>query len=394
MIFRYKEEEKKLRFCLLFSKWPIHRSWAMLRYRVFPNTFPSRYFLSQLDYTRCYHISSTTVWPTPKGILFPMDPLVYLSLASKQMSKWNGLLTQSCNIGCFAFLTKYPELTFDYWAKKYGSLYSLWLGNQLFVIVTDPNIVKDLMVTNGGVFSSRKEMFLKSQTIFAGRGVTATPYDNRWWVLHVHQAGAYSQSIRRKHRRLANIWLHKPAVVRYTSILDHEATVMVQSLHHYGQGGALPINPQPHAFRCTLNDMLRVTFGIRTDTIDDPLVARALWLSREFMWVIFPSASLLMIEYSVRLGTVQVLSPISQTLFPSSRKFPGITWRFAVRSSMPTLSRHMVACSSTLTPAWNGVKMSPIALQNTFSRHGKRKNSIIWTCPSFAPDLWSAALKQ
>jgi len=77
-------------------------------------------------------------------------------------------------------LTKYPELTFDYWAKKYGSLYSLWLGNQLFVIVTDPNIVKDLMVTNGGVFSSRKEMFLKSQTIFAGRGVTATPYDNRW----------------------------------------------------------------------------------------------------------------------------------------------------------------------------------------------------------------------
>ena len=87
---------------------------------------------------------------------------------------------QSCNIGCFAFLTKYPELTLDYWAKKYGSLYSLWLGNQLFVIVTDPNIVKDLMVTNGGVFSSRKEMFLKSQTIFAGRGVTATPYDNRW----------------------------------------------------------------------------------------------------------------------------------------------------------------------------------------------------------------------
>ena len=91
------------------------------------------------------------------------------------------------------------------------------------------------------------------------------------------------KSIRRKHRRLANIWLHKPAVVRYTSILDHEATVMVQSLHHYGQGGALPINPQPHAFRCTLNDMLRVTFGIRTDTINDPLVARALWLSREFM---------------------------------------------------------------------------------------------------------------
>lgn len=30
------------------------------------------------------------------------------------------------------------------------------------------------MVTNGAIFSSRKEMFLKSQIIFAGRGITAT----------------------------------------------------------------------------------------------------------------------------------------------------------------------------------------------------------------------------
>ena len=29
-----------------------------------------------------------------------------------------------------------------------------------------PHIVKGLMVTNGAFFSSRKEMFLKSQTIF------------------------------------------------------------------------------------------------------------------------------------------------------------------------------------------------------------------------------------
>ena len=30
------------------------------------------------------------------------------------------------------------------------------------------------MVTNGAVFSSRKEMFLKSKKIFVGRGITAT----------------------------------------------------------------------------------------------------------------------------------------------------------------------------------------------------------------------------
>ena len=42
----------------------------------------------------------------------------------------------------------------DYWYKKFGPLYSLWLGNQLFVIITDPGITKDLFVTNGAVFSS------------------------------------------------------------------------------------------------------------------------------------------------------------------------------------------------------------------------------------------------
>jgi hypothetical protein len=66
-------------------------------------------------------------------------------------------------VGSFPFLTDYPELTLDHWAKKFGSLYSLWLGDQLFMVISDPNIVKDLMVTNGAIFSSRKEMFLKSR---------------------------------------------------------------------------------------------------------------------------------------------------------------------------------------------------------------------------------------
>ena len=51
-------------------------------------------------------------------------------------------------------MTHYPELTLDYWYKKFGPLYSFWLGNQLFVVISDPGIAKDLMVTNGAVFSS------------------------------------------------------------------------------------------------------------------------------------------------------------------------------------------------------------------------------------------------
>lgn len=79
-------------------------------------------------------------------------------------------------------MTNYPELTLDFWAKKFGGLYTVWLGSQNFLIVSDVNAAKDLMVTNGAIFSGRKEMFIKSQTVFAGRGITATPYNDTWFV--------------------------------------------------------------------------------------------------------------------------------------------------------------------------------------------------------------------
>lgn len=90
------------------------------------------------------------------------------------------LIAQRFFLGSFPMLTHYPELTLDKWARKYGSLYSVRLGNQLFAIVSDPAVAKELMITQGAIFSNRKEMFIKSQIVFAGRGITATPYNDRW----------------------------------------------------------------------------------------------------------------------------------------------------------------------------------------------------------------------
>lgn len=83
-------------------------------------------------------------------------------------------------VGSFFSLVRYPELVLDKWAKAFGNLYSVWIGSQLVVVVSEASIAKDLMVTNGNIFSSRKEMFVKSQAIFASRGITATPYNDRW----------------------------------------------------------------------------------------------------------------------------------------------------------------------------------------------------------------------
>ena len=84
--------------------------------------------------------------------------------------------------GCFTYLARYPELTLQRWAAKYGSLFSFSIGNQLFIAISDPRIVKDLLVTNGNIFSSRKDMYMKAQLVFARRGVTATQYNDTWYL--------------------------------------------------------------------------------------------------------------------------------------------------------------------------------------------------------------------
>ena len=90
-----------------------------------------------------------------------------------------------CSLGCLPLFlgTRTPEHILDIWAKKYGPIYSFWLGNQRFVILSDPSVVKDLLVSQGAIFSSRKDFHIKSHIILAGRGITATPYNAKWQVL-------------------------------------------------------------------------------------------------------------------------------------------------------------------------------------------------------------------
>ena len=82
----------------------------------------------------------------------------------------------------YAFLRHYPERTLLAWARTYGPLFSVWMGNQLFVVISDARIAKDILVSNGAIFSSRKQYFMKSRTILRGRAITATPYNDTWSV--------------------------------------------------------------------------------------------------------------------------------------------------------------------------------------------------------------------
>ena len=83
---------------------------------------------------------------------------------------------------CFPYLPKFPEMSLDKWAKQFGPIYSLFVGNQLYVVVSDPRIARDIFVNNGAIFSFRKDYFIKNQAILRGRAITASQYNDKWYV--------------------------------------------------------------------------------------------------------------------------------------------------------------------------------------------------------------------
>ncbi|KDR71505.1 hypothetical protein GALMADRAFT_143768 [Galerina marginata CBS 339.88] len=167
----------------------------------------------------------------------------------------------------YAFLRKYAEKALHAWADQFGPLFSIWMGSQLFVVVSDPHVARELLVAHGAVFSSRKKYFMKNQVILRGRAITASEYGNKW----------------RQHRRLAGLALNPKAMQGYAAIMDYESHILLKSLYEEGLRGKLPVNPAHFAGRFALNNMLIMSFGIRTTSTSDPLIERALDLAMEFM---------------------------------------------------------------------------------------------------------------
>ncbi|KIJ41518.1 hypothetical protein M422DRAFT_60430 [Sphaerobolus stellatus SS14] len=177
----------------------------------------------------------------------------------------------------YAFLRQYPERALHVWGQKYGSIFSVWMAKQLFVVINDPKVARDLLVVHGANFSSRWSYFMKNQTILAGGAITAAGYNDSW----------------RKHRRIAMQMLAPKAIEGYSDVLDVEARVLIRSLYDAAEGGMLPINPAAHVGRFSLNNMLALSFGFRSYSATDPLVVKALELGHEFMQLTGPWSNII-----------------------------------------------------------------------------------------------------
>ncbi|KXN80997.1 Cytochrome P450 1A2 [Leucoagaricus sp. SymC.cos] len=154
-------------------------------------------------------------------------------------------------VGCLGSLpTQNPELVLDRWARCYGPLYSVWLGNQQFVIISDSTIVKDLLVTRGAIFSSRRDNFIKCQIILKGCAITASPFNNLW----------------KQHRRVAVKWLNRSAIEECSDDIILECTCMLREIFVQGLN-ASPVDPFSAINRYTANIILKMVFSRGSESL-------------------------------------------------------------------------------------------------------------------------------
>lgn len=220
--------------------------------------------------------SSSTVLPAFSTLKAVFSPTVILLLCSgyllsfifrKELRDKEGHAIPPGPPFRYPFLSKHPERTLHRWTEQYGPIYSVWMGNQLFVVLNDPVVARDLLVVHGANFSSRHDYFIKNQIILDGGGITATPYNETW----------------RQHRRIANTVLAPKAVEGYSNQMDHESYMLILALYRDTKQGEVPVFPTRYTGRYVLNNMLSLTFGTRIGSMADPVVNRAIALGNEFM---------------------------------------------------------------------------------------------------------------
>lgn len=108
----------------------------------------------------------------------PVGPRGYPYIGTQQSHDHLPSLPKKCK-GSFFDVRHQPEIVLHQLAKKYGGLYSIWLGNQLFIILSDAKIVQDLLVKRNLISATRKKYFI-GNTVWAGKALIGTPYGPLW----------------------------------------------------------------------------------------------------------------------------------------------------------------------------------------------------------------------
>ncbi|KAK9417802.1 putative 3-hydroxyphenylacetate 6-hydroxylase [Seiridium unicorne] len=146
---------------------------------------------------------------------------------------------------------------YEEWAKVYGDVYQVQMGNVPVVVVNSAAATKTLWVSHSQALSSRPTTytFHKIASSTAGLTIGTSPYD---------------ESLKRR-KKGAAVALNRPAIQSYVPYLDMESKTFIEDLFTYGKAGKIPIDPLPLVQRLSLSLAMTINWGVRVPSHEDKL---------------------------------------------------------------------------------------------------------------------------
>ncbi|KAI1660860.1 putative cytochrome P450 [Daldinia decipiens] len=144
--------------------------------------------------------------------------------------------------------TEKRHLQFEQWAREYGPIYSLMLGNRVMIVLNSDQAIKDLVDKRGAIYSSRPESYIGQDILSGGLRVLFMPNHGVWKMA----------------RKFVHRILGITAARTYVPYQDLENKAMLLGFLE------TPDDFISHIRRYTTSLTTQMTFGFRTTTIKDP----------------------------------------------------------------------------------------------------------------------------
>ncbi|KAJ3539833.1 hypothetical protein NM208_g5326 [Fusarium decemcellulare] len=170
----------------------------------------------------------------------------------------------------FQHADEIPAVTYQRWAKTYGPVFQIQLGNTTGVVVNSVDAAKKLFIGQRNAMNSRPTFHVfHGKVSKAVTSIGTSPWDD---------------SCKRR-RKLAAAGLNRPRVESYSPILNLESREFLKDLYSECKDGSVDIDFRQAVTRFSLNLSLTLNYGTRVSNIkslhDDPLLAEILYVESE-----------------------------------------------------------------------------------------------------------------
>ncbi|XP_050209123.1 desmethyl-deoxy-podophyllotoxin synthase-like [Mercurialis annua] len=185
------------------------------------------------------------------------------------------------------------------WAKKYGAIMQIQLGQVPVVIISTPETAKQVLTTHDLVFAIRPPLIVSDIIFYKGADIAFTPYGDLWKQL----------------RRICMTELLSPSRVKSLRSVREEAVTKLVSSISSREGSPVNLSKMLHSLACTV--ISRATFGDECEDQEEiiPIAEEVLKMATGIcISDLFPSSKILHFFTGIRYRLMKLHKKIDSVL--------------------------------------------------------------------------------